>query len=59
MKSLGPFRSGHIDPQKYQVGGLGIGKDPMHDPGVGIEISTGQRQQAGDQERLFAGKRHG
>jgi hypothetical protein len=31
----------------------------MNDPGVGIEISAGQRQQAGDQQRLLAGKRYG
>ena len=41
------------------IGGLRIGKGPMSDPGAGIEISTGQRQQAGDQQRLLAGKRYG
>jgi hypothetical protein len=59
MQRLGPFSPGHIDPQKHQIGGLRIGKCPMNDPGVGIEISAGQRQQASDQERLLAGKWHG
>ena len=56
MERLAPFSPGQIDPQKHQIGGLRVGESPMNDPGVGIEISTGQRQQAGDQQRLLAGK---
>ena len=56
MERLAPFSTGQIDPQKHQIGSLRIGKSPMNDPGVGIEISAGQRQQAGDQQRLLAGK---
>jgi hypothetical protein len=48
-----PIAVDHIGPEKDQIGGLRIGEDAMDDPGVGLEISPGQRQQAGDQQRLF------
>ncbi len=59
MERLVPFSPRQIHPEKHQIGSLRIGKSPMNDPGVGIEISAGQRQQADDQQRLLAGKRYG
>jgi hypothetical protein len=58
VERLAPFSPGHIDPKKHQIGSLRIGKSLMNDPGVGVEISAGQRQRAGDQQRLLAGKRY-
>jgi hypothetical protein len=57
VKGLLPFSANCSHAEEHQIGTLRIGEDTVDDPGIGLEISSRERQQACDMQRLIAGER--
>ena len=54
MKGLLPSRGRGIHPQKHQISRLSVRQNAVRYPGVGVDITTGERQHQRDQQGLLA-----